>query len=197
MRLLLDFGANPDSIVIANGPLENPRLRERSLLAIAAYHGFADVAKLLLQFGANLNPRGMPPLIAALNNENREILAVLLEKNPSDVLKRFYDQEFIYHAIEQESNLLPVVVTLVKQEIQKMKDSGAENVPKFPPSKLKRKQKQTLQRAMELNDTIITTEFIDNIVNDIKCPWKKPKEEDEIGDEFSSDGYADNLSEEA
>lgn len=189
MRLLLDFGANPDAIIIANGQLSDPRLRERSLLAIAAWNGFADVAKLLLEFGANTNPRGMPPLIAALNNENREILAVLLEKNPSDVLKRFYDKAFLYHAIDMESNLLPVVATLVKQEIQKMKDCGAENVPKFPP-KLKGKQRKTLSKALELNDTIITTEFIDNVVKDIKCPWKKLREDD-----FSSEEYADSVDE--
>ena len=148
MKLLLDFGASPDAIVTTRGELEDARLRERSLLSIALYNGMADAAKMLLQYNANPHPKGMPPLLAALNNERREILEVLLEDRPGDVLMEIEKKPFIVHAIECESNLLPVIVTRVQMEIKKLQDKGESNIPPFPPKHLKRKQKKLHNRHL-------------------------------------------------
>ncbi|OHT09394.1 hypothetical protein TRFO_21718 [Tritrichomonas foetus] len=136
----------------------------------------------------------MPPLIAALNNETRESLAVLLQDRPHDILSEFENKPFIVHAIEQKSNLLPIITALVQAEIQKMKDAGEENIPKFPPKGLKSKQKSKLDTAIKLHDTLITSEFIDNTVKTIKCPWRRV--EVAPGNNFSSDGYPDDESDE-
>ena len=186
MKLLLDYGANPDAIVTTKGELKDPRLRERSLLAIAVYNGMADAAKMLLEYSANPHPGGMPPLLAALNNETREGLAVLLDGRPGDVLLEFEGKPFILHAIEQESNLLPVIVSLVQEEIEKLKSKNASRVPSFPPKKLKRKQKRALKKAMKLRDRTISSEFVDREVKAIKSPWQKPVEDDGMTGEQSS-----------
>lgn len=182
MKLLLDFGASPDAIVTTRGELEDARLRERSLLSIALYNGMADAAKMLLQYNANPHPKGMPPLLAALNNERREILEVLLEDRPGDVLMEIEKKPFIVHAIECESNLLPVIVTRVQMEIKKLQDKGESNIPPFPPKHLKRKQKKALKKAIKFNDVIIATGVVENEVNWIMCPWKKTVESEPVSD---------------
>ena len=186
MKLLLDFGADPNAIITTRGELADVRLRERSLLSIAVYNGMADAAKMLLQYNADPHPAGMPPLLAALNNENREILAVLLDDRPADVLKTFDGRPFIVYAIEQESNLLPIIVSLVQKEIQKAKERNAQDVPVFPPKRLKRKQKRALKKALLFRDEIITTEFVDNGVKWIKTPWQRPPDEDAGTSDLSS-----------
>ena len=187
MKLLLDFKANPDALVI-DDTLPQHNMRKRSLLSIAVYNGSAEAAKMLLDAGANPHPEGMPPLIAALNNETRESLAVLLKGRSRDILSEFENKPFIVHAIEYKSNLLPIIVSLVKEEIEKMKEAGEENIPPFPPKGLKSKHKSKLEKADALHDTLITSEFVDNAVKVIKCPWRcieSPQENN-----FSSDGYS-------
>ena len=187
MKLLLDFGASPDAIVTTRGELEDPRLRQRSLLSIAVYNGMADAAKMLLKYNANPHPAtGMEPLLAALNNETRAILEVLLENRPADVLMTFDGKPFIVYAIELESNLLPVIVTRVQIEIQKMQERGAKDIPRFPPKHLSRKQKKALKKAIKFNDLIIATGAVENEVNWIKCPWRKTVDEDDDFEALSS-----------
>ena len=173
MKLLLDFKANPNAIVINNN-LEDHSLRTRSLLSIAVFNSFSEAAEMLLSYGANPNPEGLHPLIATLNNENRESLAILLKGRESEILRPLDGKSFIVHAIEKKSNLLPAIVTIVKEEIRKKQEAGEKNIPKYPP-KLKRKQKKELEKAEELNDTLIRTDFVDQAVKSIKCPWKKPE----------------------
>lgn len=171
MKLLLDFGADPNA-VITDDENEDPRMRRRSLLSIAVYNGSAEAAKMLLIHGANPLPQGTDPLIATLNNETRETLAVLLKDRPSDVLRTIEEKPFIVHAIEMKSNLLPIIVSLVKQQIKIKEDNHEENIPVFPPKGLKRSQKKELEKAESLQDERITADFVDDIVKSIKNPWK-------------------------
>lgn len=171
MKLLLDFKADPNALIVDDAN-EDPRMRRRSLLSIAVYNGSAECAKMLLIHGANPLPEGTEPLIAALNNETRETLAVLLQDRPGDVLRVIEEKPFIVHAIEMKSNLLPIITTLVKNEIKDMEEKQKDNIPNFPPKGLKSKQKKELEKAEKLNDERITADFVDAAVNAIKNPWK-------------------------
>lgn len=171
MKLLLDFNADPDAIIIDEDNAD-PRMRRRSLLSIAVYNGSAECAKMLLVHGANPLPQGTEPLIATLNNETRETLAVLLQDRPRDVLRVIEEKPFIVHAIEMKSNLLPIIVTLVKKQIKEMEDNHEDNIPKYPPKGLKRSQKKELEKAESLQDERITADFVTDAVKAIKNPWK-------------------------
>lgn len=171
MKLLLDFNADPDAIIVDdNNP--DPRMRRRSLLSIAVYNGSAECAKMLLMHGADPLPPGTDPLIATLNNETRETLAVLIQDKPECVLRVIEEKPFIVHAIEMKSNLLPIISTLVRKQIKILEEKNAKDIPKYPPKGLKRSQKKELEKAESLQDERITAEFVNNTVKAIKNPWK-------------------------
>jgi hypothetical protein len=171
VKLLLDYGANPNTLIHYPDRDPDHPAHDRSLLTIAVFNGFADVARLLLKEGANPHPDGLPPLLAAFNFDYREVLAALLDGRPEDVLQEFDGRPFLVHAIEHQSSLLAVIARLVEAEVGKQSPDQAVS---FPPRSLNRKQKKDLKRAMKLHDDVLSTEAASKAVRAVKRPWKKP-----------------------
>jgi hypothetical protein len=168
-KLLLDYGANPNAIIRYVGAVYMPP-HDRSLLTIAVFNGFADIARLLLKEGADPHPAGMPPLLAALNMDYREVLAALLDGRTEDVLLEFDGESFLVHAIARQSSLLSIIARLVEAETAKAGD--AATAP-FPPKSLTRRQRKDLKRAMNMHDDVLSVEAVNRAVRGVKRPWKK------------------------
>jgi hypothetical protein len=154
--------------------------RERSLLAIAAFNGFADIAHILVRAGANRHPGGIDPLLAALNQNNREVLAVLLEGHPEDVMLELEGKtpgtklEYIRQAIAHQSVLLPLIASLRQRRLREL------GQPDKPPAGLSRKQKGIFKDALKMEDDSMTSEFVRLVVERIKCPWRQAARDDDL-----------------
>lgn len=154
-------------------PSPNRDSRQRSLLSIAAFNGFADIAYILVRAGADRHPRGVDPLLAALNQHNREVLAVLLDGNPDDVRRELEEKtpgiksEYICHAIAQQSVLLPLIASLRQQRLRELQ------LPNKPPAGLGAKQKAIFREALQKEDSSMTSEFVSLVVERMKCPWRR------------------------
>lgn len=166
MRLLLDFQANP-----------NVYFENTSLLTIAASYGNAEVMQMLLDTGAERTPeRGESPLLAALKYGSRECLSVLLVGHEKDVLMEFDGIPFIIHAINEKSNLLPVITTLYIEEVKKLEQDGMESKFKYPPEGLSKKDLNMLKLSEELHDKFYNAGSSQIYVKRIKCPWRVPQQ---------------------
>jgi hypothetical protein len=164
VKLLLDYEADPKAVI------RYSESDQRSLLAIAVFNGFADIVKMLLESGAEVHPNGLPPLLASFNHDERDVLAVLLEGRLEDVLLEFDHKPFLVHAIERQSNLLPVIARCVILATEKL---PAERRRQLTPKGLTRKQEKMLKKALKLQDEELTTEFVTASVHAVKRPWKK------------------------
>lgn len=179
--MLLDFGANPNAVS-----------KNKSLLSIAAEHGFSDSIRMLIEAGAKLDVGAIPPLISVLKSGSRQSLEALLEKNPREILSNFGSQPIIYHAINEKTTLLPIIATRVKDEIEKMKNNGEPNPPPFPPEGLTSSQQKRLKISLEREDSVTTTVMMTSKPKPVRTIWQlnngKPHDESTIASEFMHAG---------
>lgn len=161
MRLLLQFKAEP-----------NATNRGASLMATAAHSGYAEAIQMLIDANADPQVGKIPPLIEVLHSGSKTALAVLLENRLSDLVKCFDGNILLWHAANMESSLLPVIAAITKTEIDKMRAMNASNIPRFPPSNLKRLQKNQLVESLALNQALPSIDSVKQAVKRIKTPWK-------------------------
>lgn len=161
MRLLLDFHADPNKII-----------RQKSLLAIASRRGYSAAIKLLLDSGAIFNRGQSHPLIEVLVSGNRESFAVLVHDREHELPYLIInDVPFIVHAIRAKTMLLPVIAAIVKAGTEAARANGDNEVPPFPPAGLTSSEKKRLNKALEVQDSLIPVDTVNDKVKKLKSPW--------------------------
>ena len=164
VRLLLTFNANPDV-----------HIGEKSLLTIAVQTSFPEAIILLLDEMQgktdDLSSDSYHPLYEAIKIGNRDCFAALLYNHENDILRKFNQQSLIEIALETNSTLLPLIVSLTKKEIDRMTRLNLTNIPSFPPKHLKSADKKKIKIAEEFHDTYLPTDYIKEYPKHIKSPW--------------------------
>lgn len=170
INLLLIYKADP-----------NIEYENKSLLWYAAITGYPESIRLLIDYGANTTLGTPPPIIACLKNGNRECLAALLLDHEDDVLFSSDEKPIILHALEMETNLLPVIANLVQKATERKRiENGSVPVPPFPPKNLSKRQKKKLQTALDLNDNLVSIDSVLNTLKKLKPLWKETTVEQSV-----------------
>lgn len=178
IRLLLDFGANPNEVVGNYG-----------LLSLAAKFGNDEAISLLIEAGARHDVGNIPPLISCIKSGSRPVLMALIEKSQREVLSVYNERSILEHAIIEKTTLLPLIATLVREETEKMKAAGDPNTPEFPPSKLTQAQLKRLNTALERNDSVESVSYTppdDHQIRHIYQSLSATQQESTIATEFQS-----------
>lgn len=166
MRLLIDFHADPNVVV-----------GKKSLLAIASRKGYAESIKILLDAGAIFNRGTSHPLIEVLVSGNREAFGILIHGREHEIpyLHLPYENEknvpYIIIAIKVKTMLLPLIAALVKQYTEEAKESGDNAVTPFPPPNITGPEKRRLQKALEVHDSMVPIDYVNDKVKRLKSPW--------------------------
>jgi hypothetical protein len=120
---------------------------------------------MLLDAGARLDPEGLPPLLAVLNQPRRDTLAVLLRDRPGVIVSEFFGKSYLKHAIDAKSGLLPVIAALTQQELKRT--DRAKELTRG----LKSYDKKLLKLALSGEDAFLTADHVREDVERIRCPW--------------------------
>ena len=176
VRLLLDFGADPNALTpdVKTSPKDIPM--QRSLLAIAARFGFYDGIKMLRDRDANIENGSENPILATIQKGNRECFAALIEGHEKDVLKLYQGKSLLYHAFQSDSTLLPLIATLANNEFMKLKNKNKEGNLTFPPSDLNPKQKKKLMALLQYEDSYLPYDVIKKRMIQYRSPYRHVKD---------------------
>jgi len=158
MRLLLDFGASPNTIV-----------GNKSLLSIAAHKGYPEAIKLLLDSKASLTRGSYHPLIEVLASGNREAFAILVHGREPELPFLVIDgKPYLIHAIQTKTMLLPVIAAIISKETEVARANGRND---FPEISLTNPEKKRLKAALEVKDSLISIDSVNEKVKRLKSPW--------------------------
>ena len=169
VRLLLDFKADPNKlcpIKKADGTIVKDA--KTSLLAVAAKSCFYEGIKLLRDAGAKLDNGTENPLMITIERGNRETLAALLDGQEEAILGKYEGHSLIWHAIEQKTTLLAVIVATAKAASNRMKK------PAFPPSDVRA---PALSAADAQNDSYLPRDVVAEDAGEAVSVWKPLNDE--------------------